>query len=345
MLSDDESFRVVAVDATNVHHVGTVIRSVYGEEFPVVDVYQPETLWKEVEAGHLVSGLFFHGDALAGYISMFKTAPNPRLWEAGSMVIVPEYARADTSLRLADCCMEFIKHQVIDMDGFFVEPVCSHYFIQFGAAKKGMIDCCLELDQLDGGSFKDGKSNRAGVARISCLLSFMEMADPKGPLYVPARYDGILRKIAASLRPRVFIPSTATLPSRGATRLEGKYYPSPRTWKMVAPAIGSDWAAVVKDIVNQGRKREAICLQITLDMALPHVGAAADILCEQGFFFSGMAPRWFGSDGLIMQRLFGSKTDYEEMKLYTPIAKELLKFIRVDREAVGEASVLPDSES
>jgi hypothetical protein len=89
-LLPDEPFRVVAVDATNTHYVGTVFRSLYGEDFPVKDVYQPEVLWKEILADRLVSSLAFdiQGQA-AGYISMFKTAPNPRFWEAGNMLVVP----------------------------------------------------------------------------------------------------------------------------------------------------------------------------------------------------------------------------------------------------------------
>jgi len=77
-----------------------------------------------------------------------------------------------------------------------------------------------------------------------------------------------------------------------------------------------------------------ISLQVTLNMACPHIGVVVELLREKGFFFGGMAPRWFGTDGFLMQKLFGSETEYEEIKLYTQTAKELLSFIRSDREAV-----------
>jgi hypothetical protein len=69
-------------------------------------------------------------------------------------------------------------------------------------------------------------------------------------------------------------------------------------------------------------------------MACPHIGVAVDLLREKGFFFGGMAPRWFGTDGLLMQRLLESETEYEKTKLYKPFSRELLAFIRTDREAV-----------
>ena len=47
-----------------------------------------------------------------------------------------------------------------------------------------------------------------------------------------------------------------------------------------------------------------------------------------------MAPRWFGPDGVVLQKVLGKEPDFEGIKLYTPTARELLAFIRDDREAV-----------
>ncbi|MCX5810026.1 MAG: hypothetical protein NTX36_11765 [Proteobacteria bacterium] len=331
----DEPFRIVAVDKTNTHHVGTVFRSLYGEDFPVKDVYQPEILWKEIQAGRLVSALAFDvkGQAV-GYISMFKTAPNPRLWEAGNMLVVPGYAHTNISSHLIRHYFDPAMCKMTDIDGVFGETVCCHFFTQVSAAKIGMTDCGLELDQLDGDSFKDGKSNKAGTARVSCVLYFWELTDQLEPEYVPVRYDTILRRITGSLRPRILFPSTDALPTDGATTLEEKYYASAKTWKVAVPIIGRDWIAVVEDILYKAKQRRVISLQVTLNMACPHIGAAVDLLRQKGFFFGGMAPRWFGTDGLLMQKLFGSETEYERTKLYTPFSRELLAFIRFDREAV-----------
>lgn len=330
-------FNIVSVDATNAHHVGAVFRSIYGEDFPVKDVYQPEVLEQEIRAGRLISALALDsGGRPAGYVSMFKAAPNPRLWEAANVVVVPEYAHTDVSLRLSHYCFDLAMCRTADIDGIFGEAVCCHYFSQLNMAKIGMIDCGLALDQLDGNSFKDGKSNKAGTARVSCVLSFWEVTDLLQREYVPVRYNEVLRRIAGALRPRRLLPSTAVLPAHGATTLEEKYYASARTWKVTIPTIGGDWAAAVADILNQAKRRQVISLQMTLDMACPPIGAAVEVLWGQGFFFGGIAPRWFGTDGLLMQRLFGSKTEYAETKLYTPMAKELLEFIRSDREAVRE---------
>lgn len=331
----DESFRIVPVDATNAHRVGEVFRSIYGDDFPVKDVYNPEVLCREIQAGRLASALAFSKEEqAAGYVSMFKTAPNPRIWEAGNVTVVPTFTRTDVASRLVRYCLDLIARNTADCDGFFEESICSHYFTQVKAAKIGMVDCALELDQLDGKSLKDNKSNKANAARISCILSFQEMTDPHEPEYIPIRYNEILQQIARSLRPRTLITSTAVLPAYAITKLEEKYYASAGTWKVAVPTVGSDWAAAVDDILNKARQRQVISLQIAINMACPQIGAAVEILRKQGFFFGGIAPRWFGTDGLLMQKLFGSKTEYEKIKLYTQTAKGLLSFIKSDRESV-----------
>jgi hypothetical protein len=331
----DELFRVVAIDAANAHHVASVFRAVYGEDFPARDVYNPEILWREIQAGRLMGALAFDAQGQpAGYTSLFTTAPNTRLWEVGNTVVVPAYAGIDVSLLLIRYFTDLVVSRADAMDGIFMEAVCSHYFTQVGGAQFGMIDCGLELDQLDGGSFKDGKSNRGGAERVSCVLSIREETDPPGPLYLPAPYDGILRKIMGALRPRRLLESTATLPAEGGTSFVERRYPAAHTWKAFATTIGADWETAVNNLLDESGKEDVISLQVTLNMACPPIGAAVKVLREKGFFFGGLAPRWFGTDGLLLQKVFRDETEYDSMKLYTSTAKELLAFIRTDRAGV-----------
>jgi len=308
---------------------------VYGEDYPVKDVYEPEVLLKEIHAGRLLCVLIFDMDGTAaGYASMFRTAPNPRIWEVGNMIVVPRYANTDISKHLVQYYVNFIEQVSSDADGVFGEAVCSHYFTQITMAKIGMVDCGIELDQLDGSSFKDGKSNKAGTARISCVLNFLEHKDLLQPEYVPVRYEDIIKRIARELRQRVFLQSKVSLPVNSATNLEERYHAPARTWKVAVHAVGGDWPAVVDDILDKAQQRQVISLQVTLNMACPHIGEAVDVLLEKGFFFGGMAPRWFGTDGLIMQNISMSETEYGDIKLYTATARELLEFIKRDRETI-----------
>jgi hypothetical protein len=329
-----EQFRILEVDGTNAHHAEAIFRSIYGEDFPVKYVYDPKALCSEIEAKRLFAILATDSEGRpAGYLSMFRAALNPHLWEAGNMLVHPAYARTDVASRLAHHYFQAIPARAVDADGIFGEAVCCHYYTQVMMVKAGMIDCAVELDQLEGDSFKDGKSNKAGSDRISCVLLFLELTDPMEPEYLPARYASILRSIAGTLRPRRFLESMAPLPDSGDSSTGEEYFASSRTWKIIVRNVGSNFAALIRDILEEAQRRGAISLQITLNMACPCIGAAAEHLREQGFFFGGLAPRWFGTDGLLMQKVFGSKTDWENTKVYTPAAKEILAFLRSDREA------------
>ena len=85
-----------------------------------------------------------------------------------------------------------------------------------------------------------------------------------------------------------------------------------------------------------------VSLQIVINMACPAVGAAVETLRGCGSFFGGLAPRWFGTDGVLMQKLSGPEPDFEETKLYSGTARELMRFIRQDREAVLNAQTQTD---
>ncbi|MDD2466638.1 MAG: hypothetical protein PHI97_21785 [Desulfobulbus sp.] len=327
-----DHFRRVRVDETNAVHVGEVFRSAYGDDFPVKYVYQPESVVQEIHEGRLVATLAFDAEGVAaGYISVFKSAPNPRLWEAGNLVVVPAYKHSDLGLLLAEGYSDERLYPKAESDGLFNEGVCCHYFSQVSAIKTGGVDCALELDQLDGASFRD---NRTGSARISCVFNFREYSDPPPQAYLPEVYAEIIREVALPLRPRVYSPSVAPLPASGTTRKEDQFYASAQTWKIAVWEIGSDWPTVVTKLLGEAQSRGVISLQITLNTACPHIGEAVRVLRAEGFFLAGLAPRWFGSDGLLMQQVFGAETEYDRTKLYSKTAKKLLTFIRNDRASV-----------
>lgn len=331
-----EVFKIVSVDQSNAHHVGRVFRALYGEDFPARDVYQPDILWREIQAGKLTGALAMTetGEPV-GYISFFTSAPNPRLWEAGNMLVIPAYAQTDIASELHRYYLNPSMCRFNLGDGIFSEAVCCHYFTQVGGNKAGMIDCGLELDQLDGRSFKDGKSNKTGMARVSCVLQFMELSDPTAEEYLPDPYSDILHRLSEPLRHRNFKPAIASLPLAGKTVAEEKYYDFAKTWKVAVGQLGGDWIAKVDEWLNEAQKRQVVSLQVTVNTACPSIGEAIGILRQKGFFFGGLAPRWFGTDGVLMQILFNSETEYDDTKLYSPMARELMTYIRADREAVS----------
>lgn len=330
MQEEDKPFEIRFLAAADVGFVGDVFQAAYGDNYPYKDVYRPESLRAELREEQLRAVLAVDpAGRPVGYFAQARTAPNPRLWEERGLVVVPEYCHTHLALAL-------ISHlhgvQVSDYDGIFSTAVCHHYFSQVVCVKGGRSDCALGLDQLDGDIFR---GRAAATSRVALLTNFSEYTEPPGPVFLPPEYAGILRRLAEPLRPRIFRPADAPLPPAGHTVQTDKYHESTRTWMVSVQEVGADWPAVLAKLHGQAERRGVINMQIAINANRPSLGAAIAQMRHNGFFLSGLAPRWFGTDGVALQKVFGKEPDYEGIKLYTPTARELLAFIRDDRQAVS----------
>ena len=331
----EQDFQLVSVDAVNAKHVGTVFRSVYGNDFPIQYVYQPEAVAAEIAAERLTAVLAFDAAGQpAGYVSMFKNAPNFQLWEVGNMVVNPVYKQSRLSLLLANCCQNAELMNIAGSDGLYSEAVCHHYMTQVGSAKAGMADYALEIDQLAGSSFKE---HCADTERISCVFNFIEYTKPSLPTYIPPVYETMVRTLLEPLAHREILISAAALPQQGNLRKEEKYYEFAGTWKLAVWETGAKWREEVEALLQEAARRKVVSLQVAIDMALPHLGAAVEEMRKQGFFFGGVLPRWFGSDGLLMQVVLGGVPNFAGAKLYTQTARSLRQYCQADWEKVRKA--------
>lgn len=326
----EQDFQLVSVDAANAKHVGAVFQSVYGNDFPIQYVYQPEAVAAEIAAERLTAVLAFDAEGQpAGYVSMFKNAPNFQLWEVGNMVVNPVYRQSRLSLLLANCCQSAELMNIAGSDGLYSEAVCHHYMTQVGSAKAGMADYALEIDQLAGSSFKE---HCADTERISCVFNFIEYTKPSLPTYIPQVYEAMARTLLQPLKKRDILVSTAALPQQGNLRQEEKYYEFAGTWKLAVWETGATWSEDVAALLAEAARRNVVSLQVAVNMALPHLGAAVEELRKQGFFFGGVLPRWFGSDGLLMQVVLGGEPNFAGAKLYTQTARTLRQYCQADWE-------------
>jgi acyl carrier protein len=329
----DRRYTITAVSESNAGEVATVFRALYADDFPVKYVYHADQLMCELNEGRLAASLAFDvAGTPAGYVSAFKCAPNPRLWEGGNLLVVPAHGDGKLAWMLMQHYLRPASLPGSRGDGIFGEAVCHHYFTQYNCAKAGFVDCALALDQLDAASFRE---HRPDSDRVACLLQFFEHAEPLEPVYLPDRYATLLQQLLAPLRPRTFLPGAAPLPDAGETVRKDDYYEAASAWRVSVSVIGGGWGATLDELLVEAACRNVISLQVVLSAALPYTGAAVELMRQRGFFLGGVFPRWFGSDGILMQKVLGKEPDYDGIKLYTAAARDLLAFIREDRETVS----------
>ncbi|MDT8903614.1 hypothetical protein [Anaeroselena agilis] len=328
----DGRFRLVPVGPDNVALVGEVFRAVYGEGYVDPVVYRPESLLKKIAQGQL-AGLLALDPAgrPAGYVALGSTAPNHSLWEEKGLIVVPGYSKTDAGTALA-CHFGDRAVWPAGVDGVFASAVCHHYFSQVICAKAGWVVSAVQLDLFDAAILSDRPED---VDRISCSLFFSPMPPAAVPCYWPAAYFDVMAALAEERNDPPGAISAAQLPVTVTTDLEVIPLPTSDSMKVNVFRVGGDWAAAVERLVAEARRRRALSVQLFIDTACPSIGEAVRVLRARGFFFGGLAPRWFGSDGLLMQQVFAN-TRYDLIRLYPDTAAKLLAFIRADRLAVGQ---------
>ena len=328
----DQDIIIKKVDQSCVAAVPGLFRAIYGDAFPVQYVYHADLIMAEIEGGRLDASIAF--DAVgnpAGYIALYKNAPNPQLWEGGNLLVLPDSAGSNLAWLLVQHYAQPENIPATGSDGIFGEAVCHHYFTQMGGVKCGFGDYALMLDQVNGASFQE---HGPETERVACLLQFLEQSDPPDLCYLPEQYLEPLQKLLTPLRPRTALPGSAPLPLTGETASSDVWFSDAGTWRISVSSLGANWPAFLDQLLEQARQRQAVSLQVVLSAGLDCTTAAVQEMRQRGFFLGGLFPRWFGSDGIALQQVLGKEPDYDGIKLYSPVARELLGFIQTDRKSV-----------
>ena len=327
-------FRFVLVGPVEAPLVGEVFRSVYGESYIDPSVYQPEALLRKIQQGKLFAVLSLDPEGRpAGYVALGAEAPNPFLWEEKGLVVVPEYNKTD----LGSSLVSFFGNPSAwpaSATGIYGSPVCHHYFAQIFCAKSGWIASTIQLDLFDAAIFRERPE---GLSRVSCVQFFTPMPPAPAPSYWPREYSEFLATITRSRNEPAGRLSEELLPDESLTSLQTNELESSRNLRVNVFHIGKDWPEVVQNILVEARTRQLISVQVFLDTSCSCIGEAVRILRSHGFFLGGLAPRWFGNDGLLMQKV-NADTRYDLFKLYSAPARKLFDFIRADRMTVRHDS-------
>jgi len=324
----DNTFTIKAVDSSCADLVPVVFRAIYGDGFPVQYVYDGNQVLAEIASGHLSAAIALdQNNRAVGYIAIYKNAPNPKLWEGGNLLVVPGCGFDDLGWHLLKYHLLPQNMPASGSDGSFTESVCHHYFTQLGCSKLGFSDYALMLDQMSADSFKEHKP---ATSRVACLMQFFEQSDPPALCYLPERYFDFLQGLMDNLRPRTLLPGSASLPTGGDTSYSDSWFSDVGMWRISINTIGSDWHTCLDSLMQQAAQRKVVSLQVVISAALPCCSTAVELMRQQGFFLGGLFPRWFGSDGIMMQQVLGKQPDWEGIKLYSKTARELFGFIYQD---------------
>lgn len=309
--------------------VASLFLAVYGEHYPLPQYYDPEWLAAANAAGDVYSVVArTPGGDIVSHMALYRSAAaNPALYEYGAGLTLPAYR---ASSRIARYIAGLLPN--LPLDSIYGEPVTSHTVTQKYGDGINAADTAVEIDLMPAEIYDAGKS---APGRISCLFYFLALKDTPQTLHVPARYLDAARFILEAVPgERTLMPSVAA-PAAEPSRLETRIFDFASVSRSQLFSCGRDITAALDDMERLADEKRCTTRQVFLNLADPAIGRAAELLRERGYFLAGLAPQWFGGDGMLLQKML-HRPDFARIVLRHDRTCRLLALVEDDWRAVSE---------
>jgi len=329
-----EAFSVDDFHPEDAEGIVELFRAVYEDSYPVRLFYNPREITvanREGSAYSIVART--PAGKVVGATHLFRHANLPNMYEWGAGLVLKECRTLGVNQALS----EFLHHQFLPtqphIEEIFGEPVCNHTHLQKACNAFGYVETGIEAALMPAEAYMNEKSAKGRVATLCC---FRSCASKPHRIFLPADYEGILRKIYTRMDDqRELCLSAAPVPETSSTEAESQIFESAGVSRLTFFSAGRDFAARLTDLENSARKKKAVVFQSYVNLTQPWAGQIASILRQRGYFFGGLLPRWFDGDGLLMQKLH-CPPDFDGIVLFSEFSKELLHYIRGDRDRARE---------
>ncbi|HPC03709.1 MAG TPA: hypothetical protein PKY58_06935 [Syntrophales bacterium] len=328
-----EPFVVDAFRPEDAEGIARLFRAVYGEHYPIRLFYDPAALTEANRDGRYYSIVARTGRGeVIGVTHLYPSSPYPSLYEFGVGLVLKEYRNAGVNTRLTVYLFdEFIPRRP-HIEEIFGEAVCNHPYTQRAIEPFRFIETGIEVALMPAEAYAREKS---APGRVATVCGFRCFQPKPHRVYLPAAYETFLRRIYGRLDDRRDLAvSGDPLPPGRSTRAEMTVFDFAKVARIAVRESGADLGTCLDRRETEAREKGVMVFQAWLNLAEPWAGKAADVLREAGYFFGGPLPRWFDSDGFLMQKLL-CPPDFEDIVLHTDFAKELLEFIRKDKSEVA----------
>jgi hypothetical protein len=250
-----------------------------------------------------------------------------RLYEAGQGMVLPEYRGKGFS----NVTQDYIGRELVkaaEVEEFWGESVTNHVMMQKAALYVGVKETGIEIEVMPAESYAAEKSAPGRVGAVVCNLVIKEKPHT---IFLPSVYAEVLTRIYENgKRVRRIEASSQALPEDGRTRYADTFIAGAGLLRLSLFEAGKDVDEVIAGLVQKYTAAGAVALQVLLPLDKAWSGALTERLNRQGFFFAALVARWFDADGLMLQKLV-RPTNYDDMKIHSDFAKDLLKFIIQDR--------------
>lgn len=249
--------------------VTALFRTVYGDGYPVKLVYDPEGLVLAFEKGENIPVVARTRDgSIVGYVALYRSSPNPRLYEAGQGLVDPGWRGAG----LAQAMNRFINEAAVtrlELDVLFGEAVCNHVFMQKAWAPYGNVETAIEVDLMPAEAYAREQS---ATGRVATLAMFRILRPAGQEVYVPEVYGDALAYLYGAPGvedERRFAPSAASAPPGSVTGITVQVFDFAGVARLAVRRAGEDFEQVFREREEASIARGAVVLQAWLNLSEP----------------------------------------------------------------------------
>lgn len=323
-MTNDVSIR--RLDSSSVPAVCELYRSIYGEDFPLPWVYDPNEMDRREQDGRQATLLAFKGEQLVGQVAAVRSPWNPKLFELTGLLVLPHFR----GLGIGGLLASHLINQLLPELGWvarYTESTTAHDVSQRVDLRMKHHHCALALNLLPPATYRHDDIFIAS-GRVSCVMGFTEReSGGLSPCYLPSRYCDAIKELADGFD-RTFVKDE--MPPEGEASFEVSAFPVAGTAYVAALTMGDGFGAALKRDLAPYEPFPATMLQLPLTKG---VDRAVEDAFAQGFRLGGFLPRWFeSSDGLLLQRT--GLPRWNEIRVVTPKGQRLLEMVRKDRETL-----------
>ena len=282
--------------------VARLFLSVYGEGYPIRTYMVPELLIAENKAERIISSVArTTGGDIVGHNALFNSAPHSGTYESGAGLVHGAY-RGGKGLwgRLVRHGID-LAATIPTIDAIFGEPVCNHPFSQKLTDSMGFTPMALEVDLMPAAAYEQEAS---ADGRVSAYLCFTSYSEGDNRLYVPEIYlDKFSYLYSGFDDKRQILVSEGDYPDGSATTLSCEIFDFGLIARITVTATGPDLLEQLDNLEQDLSSRGVLVRQIWLPLHESWSGRSVEALRTTGYFLGGALPHWFGSDGILMQKL------------------------------------------
>ncbi len=307
--------------------VTRLFREVYGDDYPLSIVYDPEGLVAGFQAREYIPIIAATPDGrIVGFTALYHPAPHKGLFEAGMSLVAPDYRNTPIFGLMARHAVR-VAPAIHGIETLMVQGVCNHTYTQRAGAMLKHIETALEVDLMPARAYEKEQAVPGRIAALDMCRTFVSKPHA---VHVPAVYEEFFRFVYGGFDDRrvVKLSEGGVLPGRPTEALT-QIFDRAGVARVTVCEAGEGFEAAFDAEEERAKDGGCVIIQVLLKAAWPWIGAVVDVLRRKGFFLGGILPRWFDEDGFLMQKVLGPPY-WEGISLYSDRAKELLRLVRND---------------